>query len=93
MKDCGSIFQVGANAGSDPTTLATNDLEGPLLAQHSYTVHVANASHITLRNPWGDTVAKGEDTEDLGNGSFRISLASVRSQCAQLQYLELAQNI
>ena len=90
LGNCDSIFRVGVNAGSNPTTLVTNDLEGPLVTNHAYTIHVANVSHITLRNPWGHTIAGGEDTEDLGNGTFRIAIASAQLQCAQLQYLKLS---
>jgi len=51
LGNCDSIFRVGANAGSNLTTLCTNDLEGPLVTNRAYTIHVANVSHVTLRNP------------------------------------------
>ena len=99
---CGNISSVGADADSQPMVLFTSNSSGELVPSHVYTVHRANQSHITLRNPWavvnengwGVTTNGGKDIHSLGDGVFEVPISSVVPQCYAMVFTELlhAQN-
>ena len=93
---CDQMSTVGEKASSRPSTLCTNASSGELVDGHCYTVHTANSSHITLRNPWGVVntndwgipITGGSDIHSLGYGIFEIPTSSVFHQCTQLTYVD-----
>ena len=92
-RDCYNIAEQASNANLDPIVLTTNGTNGELVTDHAYTVHTVNASHITLRNPWGVInengwgipTTGGSNIQDLGNGTFNIPISVAQTQCQNLQ--------
>lgn len=92
-----AISTTAGNAQSKPMVLETTDSPGELVSSHVYTVHQANESHLTLRNPWGVVNENGagiptnggKDIHNLGGGVFEIPISTVVPQCSQLAYVDL----
>jgi hypothetical protein len=94
---CNDISTTAGKAQSKPMVLVTTDSPGELVSSHVYTVHHANETHLTLRNPWsvvnengwGIPTNGGKDIHNLGDGVFEIPISTVVPQCYQLAYLDL----
>ena len=94
---CNNISSTADNAQSKPMVLATTNASGELVSSHVYTVHSANESYITLRNPWsvvnendwGIPTNGGKDIHNLGDGVFEIPISTAALQCYALVYLDL----
>lgn len=95
--DCTYIQSIGEKATSKPATFCTKHEDGQLIGGHAYTIHSANSTHLTLRNPWGivnkndwdKQVTGGKDVRDLGNGVLEIPISVAQEQCVALTYADI----